>query len=66
MTMTCACGATFPNVKELRVHIALETERWPLQPCSPEHHDPHNPQDLRLLRWLDTATTWTKVDEAQS
>jgi hypothetical protein len=48
----CACGLAFANAKELRVHIALETERWPVHRCCPEHHDPHNPGDVRALRWL--------------
>lgn len=47
----CACGASFENYKELRVHIALETERWPLARCSRAHHDPVNDQDLAHLRW---------------
>lgn len=50
--LQCACGASFPNVKELRVHIALETEHWPVHRCCPEHHDPQNLGDTRALRWL--------------
>jgi hypothetical protein len=49
---TCSCGSSFPNGKELRVHIALETERWPFHRCSPEHHDPDSSQDALALRWL--------------
>jgi hypothetical protein len=47
----CACGRPHENRKELRVHIALETDRWPIDRCSPEHHDPADVDDARNLTW---------------
>jgi hypothetical protein len=49
---TCSCGRSFANAKDLRVHIAEATDRWPIHRCSPEHHDPHSLGDTRALRWL--------------
>ena len=57
---TCACGIAFGNPKELRVHIALKTERWPMVRCSTDHHDPTNDTDIASLRWL------TQVDSIRS
>ena len=48
----CACGQLFDNPKELRVHIALKTDRWPMVRCSATHHDPANDTDIASLRWL--------------
>lgn len=49
----CSCGLEFDNYKECRVHIALLTERWPIERCSRSHHDPRNEEDLKALRWLE-------------
>jgi hypothetical protein len=48
----CACGALFESYKELRVHIAMATDRWPMLRCTPDHHDPRNEEDLAALRWV--------------
>lgn len=49
--LKCICGEKFQNYKELRVHIALATDRWPISRCCSSHHDPENPADLAALRW---------------
>ena len=51
MSPTCACGEVFDHVKDLRVHIALATDRWPIERCSALHNDPNNPDDLKALAW---------------
>jgi len=51
MMRICACGQVFPNRKELRVHIALATDRWPVERCSNTHHDPSDEIDQHNLRW---------------
>jgi hypothetical protein len=47
----CVCGQEFPNRKSQRYHIAVVTDRWPIDRCSPEHHDPDSYEDLRFLGW---------------
>lgn len=49
MNLRCACGHSAANYKDLRVHIALQTEGWPRDRCSVEHFDPHSHADLRSL-----------------
>lgn len=44
----CACGVRM-TPKQLRVHIALCTEHWPLIRCTEEHHDPLNLLDKGYL-----------------
>jgi hypothetical protein len=46
----CACGMEFPDVKAQRYHIAVVTDRWPVDRCSIEHHDPNNKKDIEYLR----------------
>ena len=50
----CSCGREKANRKELRVHIALNCERWPNERCTPEHHDPLDDVDQMHLRWAET------------
>ena len=47
----CACGQVFDHIKDLRFHIAVETDRWPVERCTRAHHDPLNIQDLAALAW---------------
>jgi hypothetical protein len=51
----CACGERFANAKELRVHIALLTTRWPAQRCSIEHYSPGNEADEDYIEQIRSA-----------
>lgn len=55
--LKCTCGMLFENSKELRVHIALRAERWPIERCTRTHHDPKNGEDLKFLRWIAAGRT---------
>lgn len=49
--LKCVCGREFDHRKDLRTHIALETDSWPSDRCTPKHHDPLDPTDRAHLRW---------------
>ena len=51
----CACGQAFAHQKDLRVHIALAIERWPVARCTLDHYDENDPADKAFLRWLEVA-----------
>ena len=51
----CKCGVTCLNQSELRWHIALATNRWPVVRCDEVHNDPTDMVDQLYL--LDKHST---------